>query len=214
LEPTSWSEIYVRNDGSIATDITAQFYSAAGALMNAVTTTRHQVPANGMAQFLTNAPEFKSLTQPTAYFKGWATITSSGQPLALYSLDAQNGGVRLFGMDGITAPGARFACGDALRYDSTSQYSTINIVNANASAANVTVKLYKASNGAGAGAKTVKVGANKLVSVVLSDGAFANAGLNFEGLAVVSSPSPHIFASVYSPYGGGGVTFYNCLRLQ
>jgi hypothetical protein len=212
--PTSWSEIYVRNDGSNATDITAQFYSQTGAPALAVT--RTAVPPNGIAQFLTNGGEFKSFTQPGAYFKGWTRITSSGQPLALYSLDAQNSGARLFGMEGMTSPGSKFACGDALRLDSPSQpqFSTINIVNPNASAVNATVRLYSAGNGAAAGTKTVKVGSKNLVSVVLSDAAFANAGTSFEGLAVVSSPGPQIFASVYSPYGSGGVTFYNCLRLQ
>lgn len=214
--PISWSEIYARNDGGSPTDITAKFYSAAGALMNAVTTTRAQVPANGLAQFITKAPAFQSLTNATAYFKGWAAITSVGsQPIALYSLEAQNSGARLFGMNGITATGSKFACGDTFRIASPAQYSAINIVNPNASGnATVAIKVYK-QNGAAGGTKTVTVGPRKLVTVALSDGAFINAGTNFEGLAVVTlTGGQKVFATVYTAYPAGGVTSYTCTRLQ
>jgi hypothetical protein len=211
----SWSEIYVRNDGSSPTNITAKFYSFTGALMSAVTKTRSAVPPKGVAQFLTNAAEFSSLTLAAAYFKGWAVITSSSQPVALYSLEAQTSGAKLFGTSGIASTGKKFACGDAFRFTSPSQNSTINIVNVGGGPANITVKLYKPSTGAQVGTKTVNaVGANKLVNVSLSDGAFTSAGSSFEGLAVVTSSGPQIFASVYTPYGAGGVTSYNCARLQ
>jgi hypothetical protein len=214
--PISWSEIYVRNDGSSPTDIKAEFYSFTGALMKAVT--RTQIPAKGVAQFLTNnAVEFGSLTKSSAYFKGWARITSinSPQPVALYSLEAQNSGNKLFGTGGIALTGTKFACGDALRFTLPSQNSIINIVNAGGGPANITVKLYKPSTGAQVGTKTVNaVGANKLVNVSLSDGAFTSAGSSFEGLAVVTSSGPQIFASVYTPYSSGGVTSFSCARLQ
>jgi hypothetical protein len=58
------------------------------------------------------------------------------------------------------------------------------------------------------------VGANKLVSILLSDAAFSIAGTSFEGLAVITATGSPVIASVYSPHSGGGVTFYNCLKLQ
>ncbi len=209
-----WSEVYARNDGAAPTDITVKFYSSAGLLVTAATKTRSQVPPNGLAQFLTNAAEFSVLTKSTSYFKGWAVVTSSNssQPMTLYALAARSSGTQLFGTSGITSTGTRFACGDALRIGTPSQYSMINIVNpgGTGTSANVTIQVYKPS-GAPGGTKSITVGVNKLVSVSLSDSAFSTAGA--EGLAVVRStganPAP-IFASVFTPFGSGGVTSYNC----
>lgn len=209
----SWSEMYVRNDGAASTNITATLYSAAGT--KALAVVRSQVPPNGLAQFLTNAADFKSLTNSTAYFKGWAVITSgpTQQPMSLYSLEAQNGGSRLFGLNGVTATGSKFACGDTFRYASPAQNSSINIVNPNGAAASVTVKLYK-QDGTPAGSKTVSVAARRLVTISPSATEFAAAGSSFEGLAVVSATGQKVFVTVYTAYSGGGVTSYSCARLQ
>ncbi len=210
---TRWSELYARNDGGAPTNITVKFYSSAGLLMTAATKTRSPVPPKGLAQFLTNAAEFSVLTKSTSYFKGWAVITSSNsQPMTLYALAARSSGTQLFGTSGIASTGTRFACGDALRIGTPSQYSMINIVNpgGTGTSANVTIQVYKPS-GAPGGTKSITVGVNKLMSVSLSDSAFSTAGA--EGLAVVKStganPAP-IFASVFTPFGSGGVTSYNC----
>lgn len=219
--PISWSEIYVRNDGGSATDITAKFYSAAGVQMSGLPTTatfRPGVQPNGQASFVTKNPGFQSLTPPsTAYFKGWAMITSSGsQPLSLYSLEAQNSGNRLFGTNGVTATGNKFACGDTFRYTSPSQNSQINIVNPNSTAASVTVKLYKqnGSTGSTGWTKTLSVPARRLVTFALSDAAFNAVGSTFEGLAVVTATGQKVFATVYTAFPAGGITSYTCTRLQ
>lgn len=218
--PISWSEIYVRNDGGSATDITAKFYSAAGVQMSglpATATFRPGVQPNGQASFVTKNPGFQSLTQSTAYFKGWAMITSSNsQPLSLYSLEAQNSGSRLFGMNGLTATGNKFACGDTFRIASPSQNSQINIVNPNSTAASVTVKLYKqnGSTGSTGWTKTLSVPARRLVTFALSDAAFNAVGSTFEGLAVVTATGQKVFATVYTAYAAGGITSYTCTRLQ
>jgi hypothetical protein len=214
--PLRWTELYARNDGSSPTDIRLQFYSAAGVLMSAASKTRTQVPPKGLAQFLTNAAEFSLLTKTTTYFKGWAVLTSgnSPQPLSLYALSARSSGTQLFGTSGFAATGTQFACGDLLRYSSPAQNSTLNLVNTGGTAATVTVQLYKPTTGGGAGKKTLAVGAHRLVSLVLTDSAFAGAGTTFEGLGVVTSSGPPLLVSVFSPYGSGGLTSYNCLRLR
>ncbi len=208
-----WSELYARNDGTAPTNITVKFYSSAGVL--ALSTAPTTVPPKGIAQFLTNAAAFSSLTKSTSYYKGWAVITSSNsQPMTLYALAARSSGTQLFATSGIASTGTRFACGDALRIGTPAQYSMINIVNpgGTGTSANVTIQVYKPS-GAPGGTKSITVGVNKLVSVSLSDSAFSTAGA--EGLAVVKStganPAP-IFASVFTPFGSGGVTSYNCAR--
>lgn len=211
----SWSEIFVRNNGASSTDVKLQLYKAGGGLGPAVT--RPGVLANGQAQFLLNTSEFISLTGgTTSYFSGWGVVTSTGQPLSAFVLDAQNSGARLFGFSGVSPAqlGTKYACGDTFRISTPSQNSKINLVNFGASAANVTIKLFKPSTGASAGTKTYSVGAKRLVIANLTDTAFTAAGSSFEGLATVSSSSPNIVVSVNTQYSSGGITSINCARLQ
>lgn len=210
----SWNEIFVRNNGGSPTDITLTLFSAAGAQKTPVK--RTGIPANGQAQFMLNTSEFAGLTSSTnAYFSGWATITSNGQPISAFALDAQSSGARLFGLSAKPSSrvGPKYACGDAFRITTPAQNSKINLVNFGGTAANVTVKLFKPSNGALGGSKTYPVGVHKLVIVNLTDAAFAAAGTTFEGLAVVSSTSGNVVVSVNTQYASGGITSVDCTKL-
>jgi hypothetical protein len=210
----SWDEIYVRNNGNAPANLTLQLYNAAGETKTPVS---QKVPANGQAQFLLNTGAFGYLGGTTNYFSGWATIsTTDGQPLSAYVLDAQNSGIRLFGFNAIPLAqvGTKYACGDTFRITTPSQNSKINLVNLGVASANVTVKLFKPGSGAAAGSKTYAVGVNKLVIANLSDAAFAAAGGNFEGLAIVTSAGGNIVVSVNTQYASGGITSINCTRLR
>ncbi len=210
----NWSEIYVRNNGDGPTDVTANFYSAAGT--PALTVTRTGVPSNGLAQFLVSDSEFAALTSSSSSFSGWLKLTSSAQPIAAGVLDAQSGGSRLFGMNSLPAGqlGTSFVCGDTFRISNPAQTTTLNIVNADAASATVTLKLFKASTGSVVVTKTYTVGSNKLQTLILSDAAFRGAGTGFEGPALITATGANVLVSANTSYGSGGVMSYNCTKLQ
>jgi uncharacterized protein YcfL len=212
----SWNETYVRNNGNADTDITVQYFSSAGTPVSTKTTSG--VHANGMAQFWTNDPSYSDLGNS---FKGWAKITSSTQPVSAYSLEAQGKGNRLFGINAVsqTLGGVSFACGDVLR--TANQNSKINILNLGGSDANVRIRVYRPSDGAVLVNTTIPVAANSVGTATLSDAAFAAAGSNYEGLAIVTSTGaspPQLVVSVNTPYltsgKANGVTSYTCNKLQ
>jgi hypothetical protein len=211
----AWSEIYVRNNGSAPTNITAQFYTKAGVLR--LTVTRNTVPANGQAQFLINTAEFDGLTGSNTKWQGWAKITSgsgqpSDQPIVLYGLTALSSGNRLMGIEGIplNRVGTKFACGDTFHMSSSSEYSKIAIVNIGSSSANVTIKLRDPSTGSQVASNTYAVNANQQLSPSLSDPAFNGAGSDFEGVALVNSDSSQIVVSTYTQAESNAMTSYTC----
>ncbi len=213
----NWSEIFVRNNGTGPTDVKAEFYPYTGGTAPRFTITRTGVPQNGQAQFLTNSTEFAKLLSATGtYFRGWVKLTSSGQPISLYSLASQNSGLRLFGTSGIPGEqlGTKFACGDTFRMTLPARYSKIVVVNPNPTTAKITVRLYKPGNGVAAGTKTYSLGANKVWQLAVSNTAFGAVGSKFEGLSVISSNGPKVAVTVYTQYGAGGVAATNCNLLQ
>lgn len=212
----NWSEVYVRNNGAGATDVTLELHAPSGAVVAA--STAAGVPANGQAQFLLSDGAFASAGNS---FAGWARITSSGQPLTVASLDVLNKGKRLFGTNGLagTQLGTRYVCGDTAR--SATQNSRITVLNADTTrGAKVIVRLFNKDTGAKVAQFRTNVAANGSATVALSDAGFASAGSSFTGMAVVVAKGqtpPKLVVSVNNPYGANklsGTTGYACGKLK
>jgi hypothetical protein len=209
--PQNWSEIFVRNNGGSPTDITVEFFSAAGTSLG--TQTASGVAANGSAQFLLNDPAFAFLGNS---FVGWAKISSSGQPLVATALDVLGKGKRLTGLDGLANAQltTRFICGDTLR--SSLQNTQLTILNTEARNAKVIVRLYDPNSGAKLVQTRLKLIPNESRTIKLSDALFAAAGTNFEGMTFVQAKGVNpakILVSVANPYGSPkqiGTTGYVC----
>ncbi len=210
---TNWSEIFARNNGANATDITIEFFTLAGTSLG--TQTAANVPVNGSAQFMLNDALFASLG---TNYTGWAKITA-GEPTSVGMLQVFTKGKRLTGAQalGATQTVTSYVCGDTAR--STAQTSQITILNTEARNARVAVRLYDPNTGAKLAQLTVKLKANAATTVKLSDAAFVGAGNNFQGMAVVvakGTTPPKIIASVTNPYNNGkivGTTGYLCTAM-
>lgn len=210
--PATWSEIFVRNNGASKTDITLDFYSAAGAFVTS--STASEVAPDGTAQFLLQDSTFAALG---TNYSGWAKIRSSGQPLTAASLQAFDKGKRLYSINPVAngALGTRYVCGDTSR--TATQNSRISILNTGGSAATkVLVRLYDPTTGAKIVQTKMSVEPNSTSVVLLSDAKFGAADTNFQGMTLVqakgAAPSK-LVVTVDNPYGSTkptGTTGYTC----
>lgn len=209
--PQNWSEIFVRNNGANATDVTLEFFDPAG--VSKGSQTRSGIPGNGMAQFLLNNTEFAALG---SNFVGWAKITSSGEPVGAVALDVIGGGKRFDGVNGLANGqlASRYVCGDASR--TTSMNTQLSILNTEARNAKVIVRLYNPTTGAKLMQTKIKLPPNAMTTVKLADAAFAAAGTNFQGMAIVQANGatpPKLVVTAVNPYGTKkltGTTGYTC----
>jgi hypothetical protein len=212
--PQTWTEIFVRNNGANATDITLEFFKNDGTLSGTQTATA--VPANGMAQFLLNDAAFASLGNA---FAGWAKATSSGEPLGVSALSVLNKGKRLTGADGLANSqlNTRYMCGNTAR--SATENTQLTLLNTEARNAKVMVRLFDPNTGAKLAQATFKLTPNAATTVKLSDALFAGAGSDFRGMTLVQAKGttpPKIIAAVSNPYGSSkltGTTGYLCSAL-
>lgn len=214
----NWSETFVRNNGSAPTDITIEYYSTTGTPV--MTLTRQAVAPNGLAQFITQEAAFAALGRK---FVGWARVTSSGQPLALVSLEAQNRGKRLVGIQAIPegSTGRKWVCGDVLR--GAAQNTTLYLLNTHPSVnAKVKVRLYDQQSGAQRAVVRFTLPPNSVTATSLSGVGYDGAGSPYEGMAIVAAAgtaaAPRVVAMAYTPYTSDGkitsATSYVCGRLQ
>ena len=209
--PQNWSEIFVRNNGANATDITIEFFSAAGASLG--TQSAIAVPANGSAQFLLNDSMFAFLGNS---FVGWAKLTSTGEPLDVSTLSVISQGKRLTGVDGLanSQVNARYVCGNTAR--SATENSQLTLLNTEKRKAKIIVRLFEPNTGAKLVQRTIKLAPNAATTVTFSDSLFAAAGSDFHGITIVQARGttpPKIIASVSNPYGSSklmGTTGYLC----
>lgn len=142
---TAWTEMYVLNTGSAATNLTIKFFNKAGKLKE--TLKRNNVPAGGVAILDLQGSEFNSLGKK---FGGWAVVASSNNaPLAVHSLAAHAGGKQLIGIGGVAREriNGRGVCAQvSTRGD---QRSTLNILNTHAKkAAQVRARFFAQADGA------------------------------------------------------------------
>lgn len=209
--PQNWSEIFARNSGTNATDITVEFFTGAGTSLGTQTVT--DVPANGAAQFLLNTDTFASLGNN---FVGWAQISSSGEPLGVSALSVLNKGKRLTGVDGFANSqlNTRYVCGNTAR--SATENTELTLLNTEARNAKVVVRLFDPNTGAKLAQTTFKLTPNAATTVKFSDALFAGAGSNFVGMTLVQAKGttpPKIIATVSNPFGSSkqiGTTGYLC----
>lgn len=212
--PQNWSEIFARNSGTNATDITVEFFTNAGASLGAQTVTG--VPANGAAQFLLNTDTFASLGNN---FVGWAQVSSSGEPLGVSALSVLNKGKSLMGVDGLANSqlNTRYVCGNTAR--SATENTQLTLLNTEARNAKVVVRLFDPNTGAKLAQTTFKLTPNAATTVKFSDALFAGAGSNFVGMTLVQAKGatpPKIIAMVSNPFGSSkqiGTTGYLCSAL-
>lgn len=206
----NWSEIFARNNGANAADITIEFFSTAGASLGIHTASG--VPANGSAQFLLNDAAFNFLG---VGFIGWAKITAS-EPLGVSALSVSAKAKRLTGADGLPNAqlNSRYVCGDTAR--SATENSQLTLLNTEARNAKVIVRLFDPNTGAKLAQTRVKLAPHATTTVKFSDSLFAAVGTNFHGIAIVQTRGatpPKISASVSNPYGSNkltGTTGYLC----
>lgn len=212
----NWSEIFVRNNGGSATDVTLDFYSTGGTPVHSTTTTG--VPQNGTAQFLLNEAAFDPLG---TNFNGWVKIHSSGEPLAATALQAMSSGKRLYSINATaaSAAGTRYVCGDTAR--SGTNNTRLSILNTDSVATTkAIVRLFDKETGAQLAQAKVKVLPNTSATVLLSDSMFSAAGTNYQGMALVTAKggvAPNLIVSVTDPYAnpkGTGTTGYSCTPIQ
>lgn len=218
--PTNWSEIFVRNNSTNnPTDVTVEFYTAAGAFVTSHTISG--VPANGMAQFLLNDLNEPAYSPLGSSYSGWAKITSSGEKLAVSALQVLNKGKRLYGGNGLAGSNTstRYFCGDADR--TTTQTSRISILNTESAAtAKVQLFLYNPDTGAKILKYKTSIAPNAQADVLLSDAAFAAAGSSYQGMAMVRAQGTapaKLIVTVSNPYGNpklSGTTGYNCTGIS
>lgn len=209
--PQNWTEIFVRNNGANATDITLEFFSNAGTSLSTQSATA--VPAKGMAQFLLNDTSFGSLGSA---FVGWAKVTSTGEPLGASTFSVIGKGKRFTGADGLANAqrNSRYVCGNTAR--SATENSQLALVNTEARNAKILVRLFDPSTGAKLVQTTIKLAPNAATTVKFSDSLFAAAGSDFHGMTLVQAKGttpPKIIASVSNPYGSSkltGTTGYLC----
>lgn len=209
---SNWSEIFARNNGNAATDITIDFYAPTGALVTSQTAAA--VAPKGMAQFVLSDAAFAALG---SNYNGWAKISSTGQPLAVSALQVLSKGKRMYGNNGLAnaRTSSSYVCGDAER--NTTQSSHLAILNTDSAAtAKIQVRLYKNDTGGKAASYKVNIPPNTLVNVLLSDTAFAAAGTDYQGMALVEAKgtsAPKLVVTVNNPYGSSkltGTTGYAC----
>lgn len=211
----NWSEIFVRNNGANATDVTLDLYNVTGALV--ASQTASAVAANGMAQFTLKDAGFASLGNNYA---GWAKVTSGGEPLGVIALDVISKGKRLTGVNGLANAqlASRYVCGDTSR--TTGMNSQIAILNTEARTARVQIQLYHPTTGAKLVQTRIKLTPNAVTTVKLSDTIFAAAGTNFQGMAIVQARGatpPKLVVTANTPYGStklSGTTGYTCSVIQ
>lgn len=208
----NWSEIFVRNNGGGATDVTLDFYSASGTLVHSTTT--NGVQPNGTAQFMLNEPAFDPLG---SNYNGWVKIRSSGEPLTATALQAMNKGKRLYSVNATanSVAGTRYVCGDTAR--TATNNTRLSILNTSSVATTkAVIQLFDKTTGTKVAQSKVTVLPNTSATVLLSDSKFSGAGTNYQGMAVVKAKGggkPNLIVSVTDPYANPtatGTTGYTC----
>lgn len=211
----NWSELYVQNNGSAPTNITAEFYAVDGRLVLAV---KHKaVPVNGQTRFVLNTHKYRKLTSSGNPFKGWVRLVSGqgkvdDQSISAVLLDAQNRGARLFGTSGVTASqiSNRYTCGNIAAIQSHKQYSELMLVNPGDAAIAVMIKLFKGAQGKQVASLTYTLAPNAQRIVHLKKELGTNQRKHFQGSALVTSKDSPVLVSVTTLYLGGGTTAYTC----
>lgn len=194
----NWSEIFARNNGANAADITIEFFKNDGSAAGAQTVTG--VPANGLAQFLLNDAAFAALGNA---FTGWAKVTST-EPLGVSTFSAMSKGKRFNGVDGLanSQVNTRYVCGATAR--SATENTQLTLLNTEARNAKILVRLFDPNTGAKLMQTTIKLTPHAATTVKFSDSLFAAAGSNFRGMTLVQAKGktpPKIIAAVSNPYG-------------
>lgn len=177
---------------------------------------RTDAPPNGQAQFITKDKEFNFIGKG---FRGWARITSNGQPLAVASVEVQARGARLLGIDGVSnhQMQTRLVCGDITH--SSGEPSTLYVLNADNQAAQVRVRLFKQANGKKAAETNLTVPARSVIVVSPTDPLWSGISLGYRGIAIVDadrSTSPKLAVMVRSQFvnknKAAGAAAYLCSR--
>jgi len=206
----SWSEVYVRDGGSAATTVNINYYNADGSLQDSQSRT---IAANGFALFDTRLDGALGTG-----FTGYARVTQNGsEPLGVAWLEANNGGARLAGFNGLPAShyASRWACADARRFDTDpAQYTYFQIVNVDAAAANVSISLYDPLSGALKASNTLTLAPGNQANVNLKSSSYNAAGASYDGLALVQSTNgKRLVTDAFTSYDALGQTGYNCTAL-
>lgn len=193
-----WNELYVRNEGVTATDITVEYFARDG--VSKLTVTHDAVPPHGLAIFNTHDQAFKKLGKR---FIGWVRITSSAAPVASDALVVRSKGKQLGGVNGVneTVATGRTRCAD-VQYTSSS-VSSLYVLNADPTkAAQVQARIYDQAKGQQMGEFVINVPANGQYALTPPKGPMGAIRLNFRG------------ALTLSPQGDGSKTILALIKTQ
>lgn len=203
---TNWSEVYVHNRDSNPATVTVKYYTNQGILKASDT---QQIPAKGLHVYST--PSLKQLGAP---FSGYAKVTETGNsPLMVSSLQVGSSGAKFYAYHAVPVAQASavWVCGDVRRVSSSSQYTTLKIVNVGTSIANLVLNLFNPTTGAQMLRKPNTLAPGKQLSIVTSGTPFVGLGGSYEGLGIVQSTNGvKIIVTASSGYVSGGVTSYTC----
>ena len=206
---TNWSEVYVHNRDSNSATVTVNYFSNQGLLKASAT---QVIPANGLKVFST-----ASLGRLGSPFSGYAKVTQTGNsPLMVSWLEVDNSGTKFYAYQGVplTQSSAMWACGDVRRVSSSSQYTTLKLVNVDSGPAKVVFNLFDPATGVQKATKPYTLAGGKQLSIVTSIAAFAAVGSSYYGTGIVNSTNgARIIVTASNSYGPGGVTSYTCSSL-
>ncbi len=205
-----WSEIYIRNLGTSLANVTTSYYAPDGTFQ---LKRQNSIPPNGFATIDTRA-----IVRLGNDFQGYAVVSQAGsQPLAVQWVEANNSGRILYGFTGIAANQAAssWACADTRHFtNDPTQYTSYEVLNVDASSANVILTLYDDKTGAVQATKSYTVPANKNLTIDLSKDAFDGLGKKYQGLALIESTNhQNLVVDAFTGFGTKGVTAYNCANL-
>lgn len=176
----AWNELYVRNNGTVPTDITVKYFNKKGQVKGTVK--RTNVPPGGLAIFIGKDSEFDFLGKK---YTGWAAVNGApGSRLAVHSLSARVRGKQWMGVESILRErvNGRGVCGYVRSTEKTK--SVVSILNTHKKKnALVHVRFYSHAKGKLAGSLDIVVKPNETISLTAQNGIPAN----FQGIALVNS---------------------------
>lgn len=207
--PASWSEIYVRNTGTLSTTLTIRYFDHDGKLRTSET---RALNANGMTVFDTRTKNKLGVA-----FFGYAILKQKGtQPLAVQWLEEDDQGRRLAAYSALPTNGSarQWACVDARHLSDAAQYTQFQVLNPGKNPAVVTLNLYDDTTGAKQLAQTYKLDGKQRRVIDLSDTPFNTLGGKYRGLAILrASRGDKVVVNAFENYSDKSETGYGCVSM-
>lgn len=176
----TWNELYVRNNGTTATDITVKYFNKKGQVKGIVK--RSNVPAGGLATFVTRESEFDFLGNK---YSGRVVVSgASGAKLVVHSLGARVRGKQWMGVESIIRQrvNGRGVCADVRSTAKNKTVLALTNVHRKKNAL-VHLRFYSHIKGKPAGSVDITLGPDETAYLDDRNGIPGN----FEGIALINA---------------------------